>query len=324
MAQSVLGIDIAKNTFYAALFDSQGKAQTKLFANSPEGFDSLRTWLTEQEAEAVPVCLEATGAYGYPVAVFLHAAGHKVSIINPAAIAAFAKSHLSRTKTDKADALLIARFYLLYQPPAWTPLHPDLCALQEMVRRVDALERMHRMEANRLEKGTFTAWVQTSIEEHLIYLQTQIQQAKEAIALHLKNSVTLQPQRELLTSIPGIADTAAAQVLAELTDIHRFSSARQVAAYAGLAPRIRQSGTSVRGHASLSKLGSSRLRKALYFPAIVALRFNPAVQEFGQRLREKGKSKMLIIGAAMRKLLHIIYGVLKSGKKFDAALSRAA
>ncbi len=121
----------------------------------------------------------------------------------------------------------------------------------------------------------------------------------------------------MLVSIPGIADTTAAAILAELLDVTQFAGARQVAAFAGLVPRIRQSGSSVRGHSSLSKIGSSRLRKCLYFPAMVALRFNPAVRDMGARLSAGGKSKLVIIGAAMRKLLQIAFGVLKSGRPFD-------
>ena len=97
----------------------------------------------------------------------------------------------------------------------------------------------------------------------------------------------------------------------------QFSTSRQVAAFAGLVPKIRQSGSSVRGRATLSKRGSPRLRHSLYFPAVTAMRFNPLVRAFAERLRERGKAKMLIVGAVMRKLLHIAYGVLKSGKPFD-------
>jgi len=121
----------------------------------------------------------------------------------------------------------------------------------------------------------------------------------------------------LLDSIPGIGEATAALLLAELGDMAQFSNARQVAAFAGLVPRIRESGASVRGRSRLSKVGSSRLRKSLYFPAITALRFNPLIKALGLRLSAQGKSKMLIIGAAMRKLLHLAYGVLKSGRPFD-------
>ena len=128
-----------------------------------------------------------------------------------------------------------------------------------------------------------------------------------------------------MTSIPGIAETSAAAILAELGDVAQFTRARQVAAFAGLVPKIRHSGSSVRGRATLSKRGSPRLRHALYFPAMTALRFNPLVRALRDRLRERGKAKMSILGAAMRKLLHIIFGVLRSGKPFDPnILNRAA
>ena len=136
---------------------------------------------------------------------------------------------------------------------------------------------------------------------------------------HIDDDPDLRSNARLLESIPGIGAATAALLLAELGDMTRFSSARQVAAFAGLVPRLRESGTSVRGRSRLSKVGSSRLRKSLYYPAITALRFNPLIKSFGLRLSAQGKSKMLIVGAAMRKLLHIAYGVLKSQRPFDPA-----
>jgi transposase len=120
-----------------------------------------------------------------------------------------------------------------------------------------------------------------------------------------------------LDSIPGIAETTAATLLAEIVDVTQYRSARQVAAYAGLVPRERYSGSSVRGRTRLSKIGNARLRKALYFPAITALRCSPFFQAWAQGLRERGKCKMSVIGAAMRKLIHLAYGVLKTGQPFD-------
>ncbi|HVF11432.1 MAG TPA: transposase [Abditibacteriaceae bacterium] len=134
---------------------------------------------------------------------------------------------------------------------------------------------------------------------------------------HINGHPDLKGKSELLDSIPGIGEATAALLLAELGDMTQFSSARQVAAFAGLVPRIRESGTSVRGRARLSKIGSSRLRKSLYFPALAALRSNPFIKSLGLRLSAQGKSKMLIVGAAMRKLLHLAYGVLKSGQPFN-------
>lgn len=128
----------------------------------------------------------------------------------------------------------------------------------------------------------------------------------------------------MLDSIPGIAVTTAAVILAEVADITQYRSARQVAAYAGLVPRERQSGSSVHGRTRLSKIGNARLRKALYFPAITALRCSEFFKAWAAGLRERGKCKMSVIGAAMRKLVHLAYGVLKTGKPFDPKWTKEA
>ena len=314
-----LGIDVSKNTLDAALLSADEPARKprhKVFANTAIGHEQLLQWLAQNGATQVHACLEATGTLGQGVALTLHQAGHKVSIVNPALIRAFGQSQLSRTKTDKADAQLIARFCQMHQPPLWTPPAPEIAELQALVRRLESLDEMRMMEENRLESGVSCEVVRASLEEHIAYLQAQIEKTRQQIRDQIDQSPTLKNQRDLLTSIPGIGETTAALLLAEV-DAAQFESARQVAAFAGLVPRIRQSGTSVRARSRLSKAGSSRLRKGLYFPALTALRFNPLIRALGLRLSAKGKSKMLIIGAAMRKLLHIAFGVLKSGKPFD-------
>ncbi len=176
------------------------------------------------------------------------------------------------------------------------------------------------MEENRLASGIASAEVRSSLEEHISYLQEQIDRTRRQIKEHIDQNPDLKNKAKLLESIPCIGDATAALLVAEVGDITQFKSARQVAAFAGLVPRIRESGSSVRGRARLSKVGSSRLRKALYFPAITALRFNPLIRVMALRLSAAGKSKMLIVGAAMRKLLHIAYGVLKSQRPFDPHL----
>jgi transposase len=127
----------------------------------------------------------------------------------------------------------------------------------------------------------------------------------------------LKAQRDLLTSIPGIAETTATVILAEIRDLDTFDSADQLAAFAGLTPHEFSSGSSVHGKPRLSKIGNSRLRKALYMPAVVACRHNPFIRAFCDRLLAKGKSKMSMVGAAMHKLLRQAFGVLKSQKPFD-------
>jgi transposase len=317
MILSALGIDIAKLKFNVCLLNTNGKLKHKVFANTTDGFQQLAAWLSKQGAQRVHACMEATGAYGEALALFLHAAGHTVSVVNPAAIKSFAGSRLSRTKTDKVDAELIARFCVAQQPLAWTPPAAEVRQLQALVRRLDALVEMHTMESNRLEAIITVEVVKASVQEHMIYLDQQIEQTEALIRAHINDHPRLKRQSELLDSIPGIGAATAATLLAEIADITQYESARQVAAFAGLVPRQRQSGSSVRGRTRLSKIGNARLRKALYFPAITALRCSAFFKEWATGLRERGKCKMSVIGAAMRKLIHLAYGVLKTGQPFD-------
>lgn len=317
MALPTLGIDIAKLKFNVCLLNTDGKLKHKVFPNTEDGFQQLSAWLIRHQMERVHACMEATGAYGEALALHLHGASHQVSVMNPAAVKAFAASRLSRTKTDKVDAELIARFCLAQQPPLWTPPALEVRELQVFVRRLEALIEMRVAEQNRLEAIIAVEAVRTSVEEHITYLSQQIEQTKAAIRQHIDSHPGLRRQRELLDSIPGIAATTAAMLLAEITDITQYRSARQVAAYAGLVPRERYSGSSVRGRTRLSKIGNARLRKALYFPAITALRCSSFFQAWAEGLRQRGKCKMSVIGAAMRKLIHLAYGVLKTGQPFD-------
>lgn len=317
MTESVLGIDIAKLKFNVCIINLSGKLKHKVFTNTAAGFEQLSQWLTKQGLERVHACLEATGTYGEALALFLYQAGHLVSVVNPAAIKAFAGSRLSRTKTDRVDAELIARFCLAQAPPAWTPLAAEVRELQALVRRLESLTEMRVMEENRLFSGITVESVRRSVEQLLAHLNEQIKRTQELIRDHINNHPTLRRQSELLDSIPGIAETTAAHLLSEMTDITQYSSARQVAAYAGLVPRERQSGSSVRGRTRLSKIGNARLRRALYFPAITAIRCSEFFQDWAKGLQERGKSKMSVICAVMRKLIHLAYGVLKTGQPFD-------
>ena len=324
MTEPALGIDIAKLKFNACLINSRDKLKHKVFPNTSTGFEHLREWLSRQGVERVHACLEATGTYGEALALFLHQAGHTVSVINPAAIKAFAQSRLSRTKTDKVDAELIARFTQAQAPPAWTPLPAEVRELQALVRRLESLVEMRVAEENRLSSGITVEAVQQSVQEHLAYLNEQIKHTEELIRRHINNHPGLKRQSQLLDSIPGIAGTTAALLLSEITDITQYRSARQVAAYAGLVPRERQSGSSVRGRTRLSKIGNARLRRALYFPAITALRCSPFFQAWAKGLQERGKSKMSVVCAVMRKLVHLAYGVLKSEMPFDPEWAKSA
>lgn len=313
---TTVGIDVAKRTLAVVVLLAEGKQRQKHCANTSSGHAELVRWLARY-APAAPIGLEATGGYQEAVAIALHDAGFRVSVLNPQAIAAYAASQLRRAKTDPTDAAVIAHDVRTQAPSAWTPPPPELRQLQALVRRLDALLEMRTQELNRLDHAA--AIIRPSITATIDHLDRQITAVKRQIANHIDQHPSLRAQRDLLQSIPGIGSTTAAIVLGELLQIQRFASARQCAAFTGLVPYVRQSGASIRGRGAIGKLGCSRLRKALYFPALTAMRCNPPLRRFAARLEAAGKPKLVIIAAVMRKLVHQIFGVLRSNRVFDPA-----
>jgi len=314
MSEAILGVDIAKRKFDVALLIN-GKLKHKVFSNNQEGFEELELWLKKHGANHVHVCLEASSTYGDELAIYMHDAGHTVSIVNPARIKGFAQSELIRTKNDKVDAGLIARFCLAMHPEPWTPAPPEMRQLQALVRRVDALINMRTQELHRL--GTAHTTIEGSIQEHIAYLDRQIDILKQQIADRIKNDPDLKAKRDLLQSIPGIGEATIATILAELPVFERCDHVQKVVAFIGLAPRQFISGSSIKGKPRLSKVGHARLRKALYIPALVSIQCNPIIQILYHRLKGKGKNGKVVVCAIMRKLVHLIFGILKSGRPFD-------
>jgi transposase len=318
-----LGIDVSKQTLVVLLLIGE-TAQRGEFANTPPGITQLLSWLRKRRAPTVHACLEATGRYSDQVALALHQAGHTVSVVNPARIAAYAKSQLARNKTDPSDAALIARFCQREQPAAWTPPPPEVQELRALVRHREALQQMRQQEANRLGSGSLPAAVSQAITTHLTLLDQQIAELTSQIDAQVERHPELKRQRELMASVKGIGKHTATVLLAEYGDLRQFGRARQVVAFAGLNPCEYRSGTSVRKQTRLSKLGNAAIRKALFFPALSAVQHNPVIRALRERLLARGKSKMAIIGAAMRKLLQLVYGVVKTGKPFDPAYGQQA
>tara|TARA_R110002073_G_C9371927_1_gene572264 strand:+ start:187 stop:1170 length:984 start_codon:yes stop_codon:yes gene_type:complete len=316
----ILGIDISKNDFDVALLRTN-KFKNKKFSNKPKGFTELVKWLQglKVELSQLHACMEATGVYGDSLATFLHDHGCYVSVVNGARIKGYAQSELSRTKTDKKDACVIARFCDALNPDQWVPPAREIRELRALAKRLEALQDMLRQEENRV--AVSDSILLPEIKGHIADLKVRIAQTKQAIDDHIDNFPGLRQQRELLESIPGVGPTTSAMLLSVFSNIDAFSSAKKMAAFCGLTPRQRQSGSSINGKARLSKMGHSQLRKSLFFPAIVAMQYNPIIISMKVRLLRAGKCKMLIVGAAMRKLVHIIYGVLKSRTPFDENLS---
>jgi transposase len=312
-----LGLDIAKTTIECALL-KEGKVRTKTYENSAIGFERLSTWLKQRGAMDCHVACEATGTYWEGVALWLHERGHVVSVLNPAQLHAYAQSQLSRTKTDRQDAKLIAQFCAERRPPPWQPPPAEERELLALVRDLQALQAMRIAESNRLP--TAHPSIQPRIERHLTFLDAEMAALLDRIKDHIDKNEGLKQRRDLLDTIPAVGDKTIPWLLAYLSDGQRFAGSKQAVAFAGLNPRHRESGTSVKGKPRISKIGQADLRHALYMPAVVAYSKVPAFKPFVQRLKAKGKSPKLIIVALMRKLLAIAQAVLKSGLPFNSEI----
>lgn len=313
----VVGIDIAKAKFDAVLRQekpSDKKAKHKVFDNNDAGFQTFQDWLAAYAKEQLHVCMEATNSYGFALAYFLTGQGYKVSIVNPKQIKAFSESDLKRNKTDKLDAEIIAEFCYQKSPRLWQPVSEKRQEFQALYRRWDTLKNIAAQEKNRLESER-NAQVRSSIEAHLAYLEDQLEAVEAALDVHVQADPGLSQHHDLLASIPGIGKVTSYCLLAEVP-FEVFTHVNDLVAFAGLNPKVHTSGT-FQGRTKVSKVGSSRLRKALYFPAISATRHNPLVQPLVQRLEQENRCQLFILCAVMRKLLHFAFGVIKSKQPFD-------
>jgi transposase len=320
-----VGTDVSKDKLDVVLLDETGQRQAGQFENTASGYTQLARWLTKRRAAGSPVCLEATGHYSEGVAEALYAAGYRVSVVNPARIRGYADAQLRRNKTDALDAALIADFCRTQAPDAWTPPPPEVRQLQALVRHLSSLEQAKQAVDNRLRDRTaLPGLVVDQLQSQRTLLVDQIDQVKHALQDPIDQHPDLKRQRDLMDSIPGIGPLTAAKLLAECRPLADFTDVRQLVAFAGLNPSHHQSGSSIRKKTLISKCGNPAIRAALYLPAVSAKNHNPILRAFAQRLLAKGLCEMAVIAAVMRKLLHLIYGILKSGRPFDPNFQIAA
>lgn len=319
-----IGIDVSKAKLDCSLLldVASHKRRAKVVANSKAGIGDLLAWCTKQQ---VPVhelhaILEGTGVYHEQAALALSDAGATVSIVNPAQVKDFGRSLGVRTKTDGVDSFVLARYGALLQPKPWVPPAQEARVLQALLSRREAIAQDLQRERNRLEKANATDTpkrIRQSIEDAIAFLEKQLANLQQDIDDHIDQHAKLKADRDLLISIPAVGPQVGNHLLSVIHN-HDFQSAEQLAAYLGLVPIERQSGSSVLGRPRLSKAGPARIRAVLYMAAIVATRHNPHIKALYQRLQERGKSKMSALGAAMRKLVHLCFGVLKTRKIYQA------
>ncbi len=317
---SVLGVDVSKAKLDVALLNDLGKYRCKVFANTGPGFAALHQWLhthLPQGQAELHVCMEATGTYHEPLALYLHDQGVRLSVVNPMRVKRFIELEGSRNKTDQGDAKSLARFCRMTAPEPWQAPSPGVRALQALVARLDALQEMRQSEANRLSVA-HTA-VPASLQQVLATLDKAIADVKAQIRQTIDDDPDLRQRDELLQSIPGLGERTIPQLLAYIGSPQRFKNVKALIAYASLSPMIRQSGTALDRRRGTHPQGHRQLKRALYFPTMVAGRYNPIISAFWQRLKAQNKPGKVIVVACMHKLLAIIYGVLKSSTPFDSA-----
>lgn len=317
---AVVGIDVSKKKLDIALLVN-GKTKAKVLENSAEGHRALLDWLSKSKMplSALHVCMEATGVYSEPVALVLHQAGLVVSVVNPACIKGFGHSENIRNKNDAIDAALIARYCAAMKPQPWSPPPLEQRQLRAWSQRIEALKDIRQQEENRLEALAISDMepVAQHVKQHIVWLSAEIEKLESDIDDHIDRHPGLKHDAELLASIPGLGMTTVARILGKVGDIRRFDNAKAFAAFLGVTPRQRSSGSSVKGRTVISRTGNTSLRAALYMPSLVARRHNPILHRFAERLAATGMANKAVIGAVMHKLAHLIYGVIHNGKPFD-------
>lgn len=320
-----IGIDVGKeNLDLCWLRDAnKDKIKTKTVKNKLELFDSIALWITKNtkaEPQDILITLEATGVYHEGLVYFLHKLGFQILLSNPGKAKKFAQSLGLIHKTDKSDATMLAKygFSQLGSIQLWQPEADELRELKSMCRRLSALEKDSRRENNRLEASKISGTskrVLKSLVDMIAVLEFEINTLRQDIDLHIDRYAELKKNKQLLLSIKGIGPVMARELVYLFAAKH-FTSAKQVAAYAGLIPRLNESG-SFKGRTTLSKSGPSRIRAKLFLAAVSASSFNPDIKAQYDRLRTAGKTKMQALGAAMRKLIQICFGVIKHQTEYQ-------
>jgi len=314
-----LGIDVGKIDLFCHIIGPINLVSQR-FDNTHSGIKQLIKWLFGiADPQLFCACLEQTGHYGRPLAkALVQQKLSAVYLVNPRQIKAYGEQKLRRNKSDTADARLIAQFLKSEHSELlpWQPLSPENEKIKELSRYADSITQDTARLKTKCEAVTLPA-ILRSLNRRIKAQEKELTDIRKRINTLIANNTALSTQYELLESIPGLGEITCQTLLAELPEIESFGDARQLAAWAGLTPRHFVSGTSGRSQTPITKVGSTHLRKALFMPAMNARVFNPLLKTFGDRLKENGKKPKQIIIAIMRKLLHQIYGILKSGEPFD-------
>lgn len=325
--QSV-GLDVSKDTV-AACFSQQDTDKpfqilsSRVFAINPAGFKELHQWIVRQHLKPVELHLlmEATGVYYEELAYFLDGKSYRVSVLLPNKTSAYCKSLDYKTKTDKVDAKKLAQMSLERLLPQWTPPNDKMLTIKRLCRERSELVDEKIAFSNRLHaKNHAHAPVKSSLkraEAALKFLDKQIKEIEKEVENCVAADPLIKQKMDNVCSIKGIALITAATVVAEANGFALFKNKAQLVSFSGYDVVENESGTSLCSPTKISKRGNYRIRKALYFSAIVAVKHVPQMRALYERVFETTKIKMKGYVAVQRKLLVLIYTLYKKNEPFD-------
>jgi len=321
---NIIGIDVSKGKLdVLCLGELPNRAvKTKIFNNNKAAYPNILKWALKNcnaGLGEIQFVMEATGIYHEALAYALFELGANVFVVNPARIKAHGKGLGIQNKTDKKDSYVIAHYGATMEPEPWQPEPANIRELKELIARFQAIEKDLQRELNRQEKAIIrvsSEMILSSINTMVDVLKKQKHTLQTMIDQHIEDNPSLRKDRHLLESIPGVGSIVSVLMLATIGS-RKFKQATQCSAFLGLNPVQFDSGSSIHRPSRISKRGDGRIRAKLYMAAIVAIKYNPDIKQQYKRLLKNGKSKMAALGAAMRKLVQICFGVLKHQNRYQ-------
>lgn len=323
-----LGLDVSKDSVSVCFAqEEQGRKfrilSTRKFPCTTVGFKQLETWISRYRnpAVALHLLMEATGVYYEPLAYYLHQKGYRLTVALPSKTKAFAKSLDYKSKTDAIDAKILAQMALERDLAPWAPLGKSMLTIKRLCReRVELLlektavsNRLHAKDHSHAPESSS----RTRAKKLLQFLQKQIHQVEQAIEKAVEADTQIKQKVALICSIKGVSTITAATILGETNGFALFKNKAQVVSFAGYDVVEIQSGTSIQSQSRISKKGNAFIRRALHFPALTAIKYNPALKALYDRVFDRTKVKMKGAVAVQRKLLVLIYTLCRKNEKFD-------
>lgn len=309
----VTGIDCSKDYFDVAVLKDGKVTFSGRFSNNSEGFTSMLP-----HVDGTHVVMEATGPYYLQLACFVHNSSIRVSVVNPLVIRRFAQMNMSRAKTDKKDALMIASFAQMTNPQLWEPPTEAIARIRNLETYLEGLKQrrgmlynqLHAFQASGVSEESFIKEIKEDLKAYDLKISSKKKDIEKLIAENFGEMA------ENIQSIPGIGPRNASMLIITTNGFNTFENYKQVISYFGLAPRVYESGKSVKGHSHICKMGMGQVRKTLFMAAKSAIRFNRPCRDLYERLRTKGKSYKLAMIAAVNKLIKQVFAIAKSGKPY--------